>query len=118
MATITVDGGDLIVDIEGLDKLWSFKSRLTVPLAHVRAVRADPTVVDEPKGWRGPGSHIPGVIIAGTFHPDGQRVFWDVHDKNKAVVLDLHDETYQRLIVGVDDPVATVALIEAAVAGL
>jgi len=57
----------------------------------------------------------PGVIVAGTFHQDGKRVFWDVHNKDKAVVIELKDDTYQRLVIEVDDPRATVELIEGAV---
>jgi len=116
MATISIDGSDLTINVQGLDKLWALKSRLTIPIAHVRGATVDPGIVGEPKGWRGPGAHIPGVIVAGTFHQDGQRVFWDVHDKNKAVVIELEDDTYQRLVVEVDDPRATVELIERSVA--
>ncbi len=115
MATILIEGQNLTIEVEGLDKLWALKSRLTIPLAHVRGATADPGIVDEPKGWRGPGAHIPGVIVAGTFHQDGKKVFWDVHDKTKAVVIELKDETYQRLVVEVADPRATVEVIERAV---
>lgn len=116
MATITIDADNLVVHVQGLDKLWALKSQLTIPLAHVRGATADPGITREPKGWRGPGAHIPGVIVAGTFHHDGQRVFWDVHDNAKAIVIELHDDTYQRLVVEVPDPRATIAAIERAIA--
>jgi hypothetical protein len=54
---------------------------------------------------------VPGVIVAGTFHHEGDRVFWDVHDPAGAVVIHLPDERYVRLVVGVDNPAATVAAI-------
>jgi hypothetical protein len=91
------------------------KRRLTIPLTHVQGAKADPTIASGYKGWRGPGAHIPGVLVAGTFHHDGKRVFWDVPNKNKAVVIELEDDSYQRLVVEVDDPRATVQLIERAV---
>ena len=75
---------------------------------------ADPGAVEEPKGLRAPGAHVPGVITAGTFHIDGEHVFWDVHDPAKAVVIELRDQRYARLIVQVPDPRATVDLIERA----
>ncbi|MDT0446436.1 hypothetical protein [Streptomyces johnsoniae] len=112
MALIRIDGDDLVVVIEGLDKLWSFKGSLTIPLANVRGATADPGIATEPKGIRAPGSHIPGVITAGTFHQDGETVFWDVKDPSKAVVVELADEKYARLVLQVDDPRATVALVE------
>jgi hypothetical protein len=51
-----------------MDKLWTFQSRLEIPLAHVTDAEADPEVVRGWKGWRGPGAQVPGVIVAGTFH--------------------------------------------------
>lgn len=116
MAEISIDGGNLVVEIEGLDKLWALKSRLVIPLANVRGATADPGIVKEPKGIRAPGAHLPGVITAGTFHLDGEKVFWDVHDGSKAVVIELADERYARLVVEVADPRATVARIEQATA--
>ena len=112
MALIRIDGDDLVVVIEGLDKLWSFKSSLTIPLDNVRGETADPGIATEPKGVRAPGAHVPGVITAGTFHQDGETVFWDVKDPSKAVVVELADEKYTRLVLQVDDPRATVALVQ------
>ncbi|MFI1865243.1 hypothetical protein [Streptomyces jumonjinensis] len=114
MAEISIDGGRLIVEIEGLSRVWALKKRLSIPLTHVRGATADPGIVREPKGFRAPGTHFPGLIVAGTFHIGGERVFWDVRDASKAVVVELTDERYARLIVQVSDPRAAVALIERA----
>jgi hypothetical protein len=115
VAHVRVENDTLIVEMRGLDKLWALKSRIEVPLAHVRGATADPGMIREPKGIRAPGAHVPGVIVAGTFHVDGERVFWDVHDAAKAVVIELEGERYARLVVQVDDPRATVELVERAV---
>ncbi|MEU9400434.1 hypothetical protein [Streptomyces sp. NPDC048242] len=112
MARITVEGSTLVVEMEGLDKLWALKSRLDIPLANVRGATADPGIVKEPKGFRAPGSHFPGLLVAGSFHTKGEWVFWDVKDGARAVVVELADERYARLVVEVDDPRATVDLIE------
>ena len=114
MAQIDIDGDTLVVNVEGLDKLWALKSRRTIPLANVRGATLDPGIVAGPKGVRAPGTHLPGVIVAGTFHTEGERVFWDVHDPAKAVVIELADERYARLVIEVDDPRATVDRIERA----
>jgi hypothetical protein len=112
MALVHIDGDDLIVVIEGLDKLWALKNSLTIPLVNVRGATADPGIAADPKGIRAPGAHVPGVIAAGTFHLDGEKVFWDVKDPSKAVVIELADERYARMVIQVDDPRATVALVE------
>ena len=41
-----------------------------------------------------------GVILAGPFHHKSDRVFWDVHDPAKVVVIHLVDERCARLVVG------------------
>lgn len=117
MARVSIEDGHLVVDVQGLDKLWAFKSRLTFLIGHVGGATTDPAIVSESaKGWRAPGTYVPGVITARTFRRRGQKIFWDVHKKAKAVVIDLEDESYQRLVIQVDDPRATVELIEGAVA--
>jgi hypothetical protein len=104
----------LIVHVRGMDRLWALKSRLEIPLAHVVSAESDPEVA---QGWsksiRAPGTHVPGVITAGTFYQEGERVFWDVHDPEKTIVIRLKDETYARLVIEVDDPPATAAAIQA-----
>jgi hypothetical protein len=114
MVDLSFSEGKLVLHVKGADKLWALKSSLEIPLEHVVAVRADPTVA---RGWwhglRLPGTNIPGVITAGTFYQDGKRVFWDVHNPDKTVVIELKDERYNTLIVEVADPQATVELAKA-----
>jgi len=49
MATVSIDNSDLVIDVHGFDKVWTLKSRLTIPLAHVRGATADPRVTGGPK---------------------------------------------------------------------
>lgn len=116
MVDLSIQEGKLMLHVRGADRLWAFKSSLEIPLVHIAAVRADPEVA---RGWyhgmRMPGTNVPGVITAGTFYQDGKRIFWDVHHPEKTIVIDLHDERYNQLIVEVEDPEVAVHLIESAV---
>jgi hypothetical protein len=118
MVSITLTDTTATFEVEGMDKLWALKSRLEIPLAHIRGVRADPEVA---RGWwhgiRMPGTQLPGVITAGTFYQAGKRVFWDVHDPERTVVVELADERYDELIVEVADPGAAVALLHERIGG-
>ena len=105
----------LIVHVRGMDRLWALRSRLEIPLSHVLDAQADQQ--EAQWWWRGTrigGTHMPGVITAGTFYQEGERVFWDVHDPEKTVVIRLKDERYARLVIEVEDPSATVAAIQEA----
>jgi len=115
MVDLSVAEGKLTLHIRGADKLWTLRSSLEIPLVHIAGVRADPEAA---RGWyhgiRMPGTNVPGVITAGTFYQDGKRVFWDVHEPEKTIVIDLHDERFNQLVVEVDDPEAAVRLIQKA----
>jgi hypothetical protein len=110
---LSIAEGKLMLHVRGADKLWAFKSSLEIRLVHIAGVRADPEAAS---GWyhgiRMPGTNVPGVITAGTFYQDGKRVFWDVHNPEKTIVIDLHDERYNELVVEVNDPDAAVKLIQ------
>jgi hypothetical protein len=110
---VLIAEGKLMLHIRGADKLWAFKSSLEIPLVHIAGVRADPETA---RGWyhgvRMPGTSVPGIITAGTFYQDGKRVFWDVHHPEKTIVINLHDERYNELVVEVEDPEAAISLIQ------
>jgi hypothetical protein len=42
MARVEIAGDRLSVQIEGMDRLWSLRSRLEIPLAHASGAGADP----------------------------------------------------------------------------
>lgn len=109
MAEVELTEDTLIVHVRGLDRIFALKSRLEVPLSHVQGAQVDPEL-GHPEWWKSlrfTATQIPWVVTAGTFYEEGEQVFWDVHDPEKVVVIQLKDERYARLIIGVDDPPAT-----------
>lgn len=114
--TLTPDA--LLVEPTGLDRMWSFTRRLTIPLAHVRGATIDPDAAAEPKGLRHPGLAVPGKW-AGTFTKDGDTSFWNVSGRRsghrRTIVVQLDQEKYQRLYLTVADPRGTVDAINAAI---
>ena len=115
MVNITVDGDQAIFEMQGLDKLWSLRSRLQLPLAHIVAVEANADQVG--RWWHGfkvLGTDVPGLLGAGTFYYHGELVFWDVHDPANAIILSLDHERYKKLIIEVADPAATVGRLQSA----
>lgn len=113
MIQVNRDGDTIQFDVKGLHKLWALKSRLEIPRTNIRGTRRDAAVVRGWKGWRVPGTYVPGLITAGTFYLDGKRIFWDVSDPDKAVVVELEDEKYHQLVIGVEDPDAVIDLLTA-----
>lgn len=116
MVEISVAGDRLVFEVEGMDKFWALKSRLEIPIAHVKRARVDE---DAAKGWwhgvRIWGADLPGVITAGTFYRKGRVVFYDTHKPEQTIVVELDHEDYDQLILQVRDPAWAVKTITDAV---
>jgi hypothetical protein len=117
MVEISVEGDRLHLEVQAWDKLWSIRSHLDFPLEHVTSVRTD---AEAARGWwhgiRLLGTQVPGILTAGTFYEKGGVVFYDVHDPDRTIVLELNHERFARLVVEVEDPAAAVKTVTAAIA--
>lgn len=118
MAHISIADGILTVTMQGFDKILALRGHVSVPLSHIRGVELRPHEAREI--WHGIkfGANIPGVVTAGTFITGDGKVFFDVHDPDRAIAIDLEGETYRRLVVEVDadeTPEAAAARIRAVI---
>jgi hypothetical protein len=116
MVEVTIEGMKAVFAVQGMDKLWALRSRLEIPLEHIRDVHTDAS----PKmGWfqglKVWGTDVPNVFRAGTFYQDGGWVFWDVRHPDKVIVVELHDEKFQKLVVEVADPTAEIRKLKQAI---
>jgi hypothetical protein len=109
MVEITRRGESLQVDVRGLHKLLTFKGGFELPAAAVRSARRmnEKEVWSMWKGFRIPGTHLPGVVAAGTFYKNGEKHFWDVRNAGRAIEIELSGARYDKLYVEVADPEAT-----------
>jgi hypothetical protein len=93
-AFVEVHGDQLVVNVKTMDKKFLLLSSIRIPLEHVVGAEADPHVEwDVWRGWRVPGVKVPGVRF---YAMNGRR--------DKTLVIRLKDETYERLVMEVDDP--------------
>lgn len=115
MVRASIADGTLRLELRGLRKLWVLKSRLDIPLGHVRSARLEPAVA---RAWLHELRRAPNgpqrVPAPGTLWRDGQRVFWDVHDPDRTIVITVVDEPYQELVVEVERPDEVLGLIAGA----
>ena len=103
MITISKHNRHFIFNVNGMHKLWAFKSELTIPIDHIINAHQDTESVKGWKGWRLPGTYIPSIITAGTFYKDGGKIFWDVSNIENCIIVDLKDEEYTQLIIEVEN---------------
>lgn len=112
MVGISIKDANVVIEVRGWSKLWTLRSEIRIPLSSVKQARLEPKAVKGWwRGWRIRGTHIPGVIVAGSYYRTGGREFWDVRSGGTAVAIDLDGAKYRRLVVDVEDPEAIVELI-------
>lgn len=115
MVTLQVADGTLEVEVQGWHKLWAFKRRIRVSLAAIGEVQREHEATSGLwKGLRAPGTHLPGVVVAGPYYRAGERHFWDVRHGDRAIAIELEGQRYDRLVVEVEDPDAAIELLDRA----
>lgn len=113
MVKIEKKDNQFIFEVQGLHKLWAFRSQLTIPVENVIHAYPNEKSLNWINGLRMPGTHIPGLITAGTYYVKDGTIFCDVANPQKSIVVELQDESYKRLIIEVDDPQAAIDLLTA-----
>ncbi|NNC29319.1 hypothetical protein [Longimicrobium terrae] len=117
MVEITIRDDKLIVRVMGLNVLLAMRRRLIIPLASVTEIREEPNVsLWNVRGFRLPGTFVPGLIVAGTYVSPGYSAFWDVSRPARAIVIELDGGAYQKLIVDVEHPAEVVHQVREAIA--
>ncbi len=120
--TLDVRGKTLVVNVNKRDKWSTYTPTLTIPLDRVLGAEADPEI--ERKMWRGWAFGRPGFWRSRIFGedsahraPDPKVRFYNPRHScaEKAVVVRLRDEAYERLVVEVEDPEGAVERINRAV---
>ncbi len=118
MVNISIDGDKAAFEVQGWDKVWSLRSRLEIPLSHIKGAHIDPgPAMGWFQGLKLAGTDLPNIFRAGTFYQQGELVFWDVHNPEKTIVIELEHERYKKLIIEVEDPEQEVKKISTSIGG-
>lgn len=116
MPRLELTDRELIVHLTAWESMWSLCRSFCVPLAHVRGATEDNGYGGRALGLRIPGTHVPGLIAAGTFIKDGDKQFVYTMRKLPTIVIELAGNDWARLVIGMPNVRVEVARINAAVA--
>ncbi len=109
MASLVIDDQEVTVSLSAAERLEALHGNVTVPRAAVVRAWVAPDGLEEVHGLKMPGTGWPGVIMVGTWR-DGEVVTFAVcHGRRSALVLDLADQVYDRIVVTVENPEEAVA---------
>lgn len=113
MARFQVGTSAVEIDLSFADELMSLHGKFTVPYAHIQAVSTDRVPDAMFRGVR-IGTNLPGVKVAGTFIAADGITYYDFHDPERCITLDLSHDRYRKVVVEVDrddDPAAIAGAI-------
>ena len=106
MATLTVEGDRVLIEMHGMDKFWALRSQLAIPRAHISNVVARPkdAHVKNMKGALRVGSYLPGYVLAGYYYmsaagtigPNAAAVFDALAQAKQAIDAWPHGEATPR----------------------
>ena len=108
MARVGVDGDALRIDLGLFERFCTLRAGFRIPLAHISAVEQVADVYRELRGLRLPGGAWPGKFAIGWWRGrrDGAR-FADlalIPRRGPGLVLMVRDESFERILLQVDDP--------------
>lgn len=112
MVSITQEDDRFVFEVKGWHKLWALRNQLTIPREHILNAYQDPGIVEGSRGLRMPGTYIPSIITAGTFIQNGDMIFWDVSKEENAIIIDLKDEHFKKLVIEVENPSEAIGMLK------
>lgn len=115
MASISTDSRTLTITLTRFEQFFGLLPSLSIPLGHVRGVTHNDAILSD-IGMRAPGLAWPRKALIGTFRKWKFKDFVVWRSEHHFVVINVTDEKWNRLVIGVTDPVAIVEDIQSAVA--
>jgi hypothetical protein len=81
---------------------FNFNRDFVIPVNHIKAV----STAKAQSSWaeiRSPGTCIPGIIKVGTYYSSRGKEFWYVTEDKNYLTLELKDESFQRIIMTIEE---------------
>jgi hypothetical protein len=114
VGTVTIEDGNLVFELHGVDEFLSIKRSISVPLQHIVSVSTERVPWQPFKQMKVAGASLPGVVKDGRFLSSSGMMFFEMHDPDKCVTVNLDHERYKKIVFEVEDKEATAKQIDEA----
>jgi len=111
---INVENDNLVFTLTGVDKVLALKSKLTVPLKHITSVSTAKADWNYFKMLKVAGTRIPELVVDGRFLSKEGLLFYEMHDPDKCITVELENEKYKKVVFEVSDKEASAKMIQEA----
>jgi len=117
MSRVRVEDDQLVITVQGARKFFAFRSEVSLHLDNITGVTSGLEWKDLPATLdKRLGTNANSFYYGGYFNQEGRNVFYDLKRREDAVVISVKDESFDTVVIGVDDAKSTVELIEQALA--
>jgi hypothetical protein len=99
---IVIDKDVIRIELSNLEKILSFHNSLNIPVSQIIEI-SDTLLPPTWKEIRAPGTAIPALIKAGTYYTFRGKEFWMLKKKDNPIRIELKNNKFKRLILGVSD---------------
>ena len=107
VGTVKIEDGNLVFELHGVDEFLSIKRSVSIPLQHVVSVSTERVPWQPFKQMRIAGASIPGVVKDGRFLSSNGMMFFEMHDPDKCITVNLDHERYKKIVFEVENKEAT-----------
>ena len=115
MASLVVHRDELVIRLSWLERMAAFRGDVHLPLGSIQSVSIQEAPYSALRGFRAPGTGVPGVIAYGVRLMTGGRPdFAALHGRGPAILMELTPAaSFGTVLVTVDDPESTLAAVRA-----
>ena len=102
--TVSIENDEVVLEIRGIDEILSFKRSMHIPLNKIVSVSTEAVSWGVFKTMKVAGADLPGHIKDGRFYvPHEGLVFYEMHNPDKCITINLDHERYKQVIFEVED---------------
>ncbi|MGI0100309.1 MAG: hypothetical protein ACREBH_01105 [Candidatus Micrarchaeaceae archaeon] len=112
---VDIEDGNLVFKLTGVDEILALKSALKVPLNHVKSVSTEKADWNYFSMLKVAGARLPGVVVDGRYIDKEGMLFYEMHDPDKCVTVELSDELYKKVVFEVENKEEVASMIKKAI---
>jgi hypothetical protein len=113
--TVRIEGDDVVLEIHGIDEILSIKRSIHIPFKHILSVSTETIPWNIFNAIKLAGTNIPHHVKDGRFLTKEGMMFFEMHDPDSCITINLDHERYKKIFFEVEDKESAATLIEDAI---
>ena len=108
---VRIEGDDVVLEIHGVDEILSIKRSIHIPFKHILSVSTETVPWNIFNAIKLAGTNIPHHVKDGRFLTKEGMMFFEMHDPESCITINLDHERYKKIVFEVDDKESAAMMI-------